>query len=486
MKKFYALFVLLCATVYGFAQCPTGDITFATQAAIDTFGDSGCTEITGNVWIEGGDITHLDGLKDIESIGGNLSIVFISKLKNLNGLDHLTSIGGYLRIGYNDQLKSLDGLEYLISIGGNLEIYNNAELTDISGLVNIDPNTITNLYIYNNTNLATCNIDAFCEYLATEEPIIVITGNAEGCNKKEDIMAACAPVCPEDITFTTQAEIDAFGDSGCTEITGNINIGKYDTVSNITNLNGLANLTSIGGYLKIDSNPQLANLNGLNGLTNIGSHLHIGFNDQLESLDGLEHLTSIGGDLFISYNDQLENLDGLKNLTSVRAYLTIDSNPQLTDISGLANINPETIAGLVILNNTDLATCNIDAFCEYLATEEPIIVISGNAEGCNEADIMAACKEALGVEDIAMDDYEVRLIPNPVSSGGTVELYVGFPREELKGMKISIYSMSGQLVKEIKSNKEITPIETGGMNPGVYILHVNTGKHTQSLKLLVK
>jgi len=50
---------------------------------------------------------------------------------------------------------------------------------------------------------------------------------------------------PDGITFSTQAEIDDFQTNypGCTEIEGDVIING----SNITNLNGLSVVTSIGG-----------------------------------------------------------------------------------------------------------------------------------------------------------------------------------------------------------------------------------------------
>ncbi len=60
---------------------------------------------------------------------------------------------------------------------------------------------------------------------------------------------------PEGITFTTQEEIDNFQTNypNCTEIEGDVLIGGWNG-SNITNLNGLNVLTSIGGNLEILGN----------------------------------------------------------------------------------------------------------------------------------------------------------------------------------------------------------------------------------------
>jgi len=66
------------------------------------------------------------------------------------------------------------------------------------------------------------------------------------------------PCLPEGITFTTQAQIDSFQINypNCTEIEGDVEINGDD----ITNLNGLNVLTSIGGYLFIGDNDALISL----------------------------------------------------------------------------------------------------------------------------------------------------------------------------------------------------------------------------------
>ena len=88
------------------------------------------------------------------------------------------------------------------------------------------------------------------------------------------VNGASAQSClPEGITFTTQAQIDSFQTNypGCTEIQGDVTIGGNIGGSNITNLNGLSVLTSIGGNLRIgygyNGNPFLTSLTGLNNLT---------------------------------------------------------------------------------------------------------------------------------------------------------------------------------------------------------------------------
>ena len=134
MKTFYFLFIIIWTTTFGFAQCPTGIVKFQTQEDIDNFiiQYPHCTEIEGNVTIEGDEITNLNGLSNLTSIGGYLQISFNGLLENLNELNGIKSIGGDLNIYNNNQLTNLEGFNLLESIGGNLGIGFNSSLTGIS------------------------------------------------------------------------------------------------------------------------------------------------------------------------------------------------------------------------------------------------------------------------------------------------------------------------------------------------------------------
>jgi hypothetical protein len=194
------------------------------------------------------------------------------------------------------------------------------------------------------------------------------------------------PCLPEGIIFSTQEQIDNFQTnySGCTEIEGEVWIGKYQTtdISNLDGLNpiskiggglgirhnpnlvdlqGLNNLVDIGGFLTIDQNFTLENLMGLDKLTTIGetfnitnSHslkscngleslltvgesVHISSNDSLKNIEGLNNLTTIGGDLYLTIH-QMENIAGLRSLTSIGGAMTLMDNYQLIDLNGFSNL----------------------------------------------------------------------------------------------------------------------------------------------------
>ena len=181
---------------------------------------------------------------------------------------------------------------------------------------------------------------------------------------------AAQPCLPDGITFTTQQEIDDFPSlyAGCTEIEGNVEIVGAD----ITNLNGLAGITSINGNLKLHDNAllqslagmenltsvegslmlwgnnDLVNLHGLEGLTTVQNHLAIGSNPDtclcpvgnyaLTSLSGLEGLTFVGGGLYIQKNILLPDLSGLDNLVTVGGDLMLGDNTMLSSMTGLEGL----------------------------------------------------------------------------------------------------------------------------------------------------
>ena len=155
------------------------------------------------------------------------------------------------------------------------------------------------------------------------------------------VEGAWALDCPDDnYVLNTQAEVDALGATGCDRIWGRLHIGSS---TDITNLDGLANLTYVGDSLLIRNNAALTNIDGLANLTlpEFGD-LEISYNAALTNIDGLANLTFVGESLYIRNNAALTNIDGLANLTSVGASwggnLEITNNAALTNVDGLANL----------------------------------------------------------------------------------------------------------------------------------------------------
>ena len=82
--------------------------------------------------------------------------------------------------------------------------------------------------------------------------------------------------CDGNIVFTSQQEIDDFGKNKCTRIVGSLSImDDQDGISDITNLDALNSLTIIEGFVYISANPSLVQINGLGNVTTIGGFLTI-------------------------------------------------------------------------------------------------------------------------------------------------------------------------------------------------------------------
>ena len=175
---------------------------------------------------------------------------------------------------------------------------------------------------------------------------------------------------PYGITFTTQSQIDSFPINypNCTEIEGLVTISG----NNITNLQGLFNITEFLTMLKIENNDSLINLNGLDNVTSVPG-LTIDNNDNLQNLTGLENLKTVQ-EITIYYNDALQNLEGLNSveelvmldvqlnpslkhfhgldsLTHIESLFLIHDNDSLVDFTGLETLN--TIDGHLWISNND-------------------------------------------------------------------------------------------------------------------------------------
>ena len=169
------------------------------------------------------------------------------------------------------------------------------------------------------------------------------------------------PCLPNGIDFSSQSMIDDFqiNHPGCSIIEGDVMISGIDITNlnglneiteiqgslsilanfNLNNISGLTNLSIIGGYFKFRSNNILINMQGLNNLSSVSGYVEIEDNDNLSTLQGLENLTYIGGDFIVFFNDHLLNLEGINNLSFIGERLLISYNNALVSLSGLENVS---------------------------------------------------------------------------------------------------------------------------------------------------
>lgn len=213
MKKICFLSLLfgsLLISLTAFGQCDQ-DITLSSQEDVDNFMvDYNCTEIGGDLTIDGGDIVDLSSLSAIISIMGNLVIINNAALTNIDGLNSISSINGNLTIINNDALINIDGLSNLNSIENSISIFNNPVLTNINGLNNITSigNNIAILYNSALTNINGLNslssiggflqiqyndaLNNCCIVASINAENITIEDNTQGCNSLQEITDSCS------------------------------------------------------------------------------------------------------------------------------------------------------------------------------------------------------------------------------------------------------------------------------------------------------
>lgn len=419
-------------------SCLPEGIIFQNQSDIDNFQANypGCTHIEGDVEIEGDHIYNLDGLSVVTSTGGHLYITNNDSLTDITGLSALTGIWGSLLISSNPMLTSLAGLESLVTAPADVFISNNLVLNDISAIGNINADSVAELWITSNVSLSTCDNPFICSYLANPTGTVSIKNNAPGCaNPPEvaddcDITLGCLP--NGNYNFYNQADIDNFQANypGCTELAGETLINGSD----ITNLDGLNNVTTINGSLKF-------------------------FNCT-----------------------QLENLAGIEAITQINGPLTIYGNSVLTDISALNNLDTSGLTYLSIANNTLLSACQIEPVCSYLfgSFGGSNCNIMSNNDGCNTVDeILDAC--SVGTEEIGIEeDEQIRIIPNPAKDFITVEVS-GLSSE----FQFSIFNLSGQEIIKQSSDENKVEFDISFCKPGIYFVKVEEPQQTTVNKFVI-
>ena len=322
---------------------------------------------------------------------------------------------------------------------------------------------------------------------------------------------------PEGITFTNQAQIDSFAINypNCTEIEGDVYIGILPETditnlnelnvlnsiggsmeiafNDLTNLSGLDNLTSVGENLKIGGTYALVSLAGLEGLTSIGGNLEIGFqsgmmllgNQSLTSLEGLANLSFLGGNLEIRSNSSLTSLSGLGKISSLDGeYLFIDYNNVLTSLMGLDSINSISAQYVWIMNNSSLSECNAQSICDCLTNPTSSIAIFNNAPGCNSPEEVEAACATVHAEHLVFNN-EIIFAPNPFTD--QTVLSINFPINGL--VNLDIFNNLGMCLKNWRfEGLQTTPIQYypdfSGIPPGVYYCLIQFGNKVLTSKLI--
>jgi surface protein len=436
MKRRFFIFLLLFALRYnmGAQTCLPGGITFTTQSQVNNFPTNypGCTQVVGNVTINGTGITNLNGLSQITSIGGTLHIAKCNA-SNLTGLGNLTTIGGDLKFNvpptnqyfnYLPNLNSLAALSNLTSIGGNITLTYLPALTSLNGLQNLTAingsieitivpltslsalqgiTTIPgNLYI-GSTQLT--NLDDLSDLISIGGNLN-LSGNSNlsslaalsglttiggilslGSNPMLNSLAGLQNVSSLNSIYLYNTNLPSLSPLNLpTVIPGSIQVYNEEM---LIQAGSFSNVTSIGGNLELISNTVNSSFTGFDNLEQIGGNLWIWFNTGPITLSGFGNLEQVGGDVHISNNYNLQNLTGLQNLTAINGDALIAQHPVLQSLNGL-NSTLSISGDLGIYWNDSLSNCAALAICSYLDAPLGTVNIGSNLPDCNSEEQVAA------------------------------------------------------------------------------------------------
>lgn len=95
--------------------------------------------------------------------------------------------------------------------------------------------------------------------------------------------------------------------------------------------------------------------------------------------------------------------------------------------------------------------------------------------------ILQTCSTKITVQK----SLTARLYPNPIQTGQVITVEADFPAEELENMQISLYTVSGQLVKTLKSSTVRTEVQLPDAESNMYIVVIETANIKKTLKVIV-
>lgn len=477
--------------------CYSESFEFTTQAEIDSFKSdcNNCNMVEGSVTINGDDITNLNGLSNLTSIGNDLQIGIYNEgnpsLVSLSGLENLTSVGN-LKISSNTSLINLNGLNNLTSLWGDINITDNSVLINLSGLERLD--TIMNLNISNNDALSSLSglnnltsIIGFGIYgshlhIDDNDALINLNGleNLASLHTGIGGWESQITILDNDAMVSLQGieKMDAETVQGLT-ITGNSSLSICDSkvICNILN-DTIADVIIENNALGCNNQEEVeedCNNNCLpTGFSPYFQEEIDNFPSKYAGCSEIEGNVSIGSGF-------ITNLDSLYVITTIGGNFSIGGCNNLQGLSGLDNISH--IGGnLFIKNNENLSMCDAFGICNYLQNPNGTVEIHDNAPGCNsQEEVKEAC--GLAVDEIHFFN-KLSYYPNPFSNTITIE----FELKQSGLITITVFNHLGEQIEVINEkrssgNQQII-WNTAKVPAGIYFCVLKTNQGIQTNKMI--
>ncbi|MFD2785022.1 T9SS type A sorting domain-containing protein [Hymenobacter rubripertinctus] len=444
MKKLFLLLaVLISAASQAHAQQPNlCNLAFNTQAQLDDYGRTGGCVIANSLSINGGSniypgtIRHLNALAPLREVNGDV-VLNLGDLTDLNGLKNITRIGGNLTISGATSLNGIgllannDLLESLQTVGGDITININPSLALISGfllklsnakaiIIQGNPNLVDvrgfgmlsrsgSIYFASNPKLAA--IQGFNSLYTIEGtsraagalyftgcPQLEIIGGFNALHDVDQLFIQSNPLLRDLAGFNNLRRVQY------------LSIGNNDRLRSITGFNNSLQALTGAGQVSISGNAELRTISGFRGLQ--ATSLSVSRNPMLQEISGFNS-SRVDESLYVTDNAGLEKITGFRDLVAPK-YLTVSQNPHLilltgftgarapqwlnlTDSplltslrTGFAFADYSPLASLSLVRNTSLATCAEPWVCQYLRRKGPA-TITGNGASCTPAIILQTC-----------------------------------------------------------------------------------------------
>jgi len=393
---------ILLLPIYLFAQCPTGNVSLATQAEVDQFTADypNCDKISGYLLINGADINNLSGLSKISEISGYLKIANTQTTK-IN-FENLKIIGDDLHVFDNQLLENID-LTQLTTLKGKLSFFQN------SNLITLDLNRLTScedVYFKKNELLQSINL---CKLIFVERGFALLRNSTLNSICLENLKE----IKKGQLQFLFNFSLKELNLNQLTTINGGLFIMNNDVLEKL-DLNQLASVSHFGN-ITVSDNLKLTHLN-LNNLKSEVYDVFIGRNQSLKNID-LCQLTSIKRYLYIEENTSLNSIcfDDLSiigiKLSIIGSKLeNLDTFKNLKRVGFVPDDNDE-FPGLTIVGNSTLTSCA--SLCNLLNSNgiKGYFQISNNPSACSSLDEIKSKCTTLSIDNELVDDFKT--YPNP-------------------------------------------------------------------------
>ncbi|HET8802975.1 MAG TPA: T9SS type A sorting domain-containing protein, partial [Aequorivita sp.] len=163
------------------------------QNLINLEGLNNLVSITGEIGARIEDnpsLESVDGLDSLVSCNGFFTLRDNNALTNVEGLANFTTCLNMFDISNCPLLPNLNGLENFTN-APTLAFIDNDQLNDISALSNFDINSLYQILLSGNPELAVCDYPNICQYLNDPSNDAYIYNNAPGCSSRQEVLQAC-------------------------------------------------------------------------------------------------------------------------------------------------------------------------------------------------------------------------------------------------------------------------------------------------------